>query len=139
MVSTFYFREGRVFLTAAAEVGVLEELDKRQTHRMDECAYHAQGEGDAVACKQDEHHRQPADEPRQAGREVESQGVEHAAEYAARQSEGEEADVTQQVAQQACCHAVSCPDAAADVQQRAEYRVLICRRIIIEEFHWRNR
>ena len=95
------FSERCVFLSSAAEVRVLEELDERQSHRMNEGTYHAQGEGDAVTCKQDEHHRQPADEPRAAGREVESQGVEHAAEYAARQSEGEEADVTQQVAQQA--------------------------------------
>ena len=128
------FPKGCVLLAAAAEVRVLEELDKRQSHRMNECAYHAQREGDAVTCKQDEHHRQPADEPWQAGREVEGKGVEHATKHTARQSKGEEADVAQQVAQQACCHSVSSPDASADVQQRTEYRVLVSRRIIIEEY-----
>ena len=55
--------EGCVLLAAAAEVCVLEELDKRQSHRMNEGTYHAEREGDAVTCKQDEHHRQPANIP----------------------------------------------------------------------------
>ena len=126
--------KGCVLLASAAEVRVLEELDERQSHRMDECTYHAEGEGDAVTCKQDEHHRQPTDCPRQAGSHIVGKRVEHAAKHTASQTKGEEADVTQQVAQQTCCHSVSCPDASTDIQQRSEYRILVSRRIIIKEY-----
>ena len=101
---------------------------------MHEGTDHTQGKGDAMTKEQDENHDQNTQPQGHSGRHVQRQGVEHATQYTTGKTEGKETDVTEQVAQQARCHAIGFPHTAADVAEHTQDGLLVTGRIVVQEY-----
>ena len=86
-----------------------------------------------MSCQKDEDHGYPAHHDGQTGGHVDGQRIEHSTKHSSCESESEQADIAQQVSQQACSHTIGGPYAPADIAKQAQQRSAITAWRIVEE------